>query len=222
LLGLSAEQLDEHIAWDPGAAQVARKLSDHLCAPLVLSSYSRLVIDCNRPLASSELIPERSAGIVIPGNQNLTQAEREQRIKQFFSPYHCAIDNLLEERLSADQRSIPKVLLSIHSFTPALSGELRPWNIGVAAKHDKRFAQLLYAALCTVGDIHVGYDQPYKIDDNYDYTVPVQGEGNGLHSAMIEIRQDGLKTAEQIEFWAERLTQCYQSIEAELLSLRQG
>ena len=43
------EDMDRHIAWDPGAAAVARSLSDRLDAALVAQRYSRLVIDCNRP-----------------------------------------------------------------------------------------------------------------------------------------------------------------------------
>jgi predicted N-formylglutamate amidohydrolase len=67
-LGLDAAQLADHIAWDPGAAVVARRLSAHLDAPLVLSGYSRLVIDCNRPLGHPQSIAEQSAGVPIPGN----------------------------------------------------------------------------------------------------------------------------------------------------------
>jgi predicted N-formylglutamate amidohydrolase len=64
-LGLTDEQLDDHIGWDPGAAEVARLLSKNLNAPLVLSGYSRLVIDCNRPLQSVQSIPEQSAGVMV-------------------------------------------------------------------------------------------------------------------------------------------------------------
>jgi predicted N-formylglutamate amidohydrolase len=61
-LGLDAAQLADHIGWDPGAAEVARRLSTLLDAPLVLSGYSRLVIDCNRPLRSTGSIAEESDG----------------------------------------------------------------------------------------------------------------------------------------------------------------
>ena len=61
-LGLDAARLADHIGWDPGAADVARRLSTFLDAPLVLSGYSRLVIDCNRPLRSAGSIAEESDG----------------------------------------------------------------------------------------------------------------------------------------------------------------
>ena len=47
-LGLTAAERAAHIAWDPGALGVAQALSKTLDAPLVRSTVSRLVIDCNR------------------------------------------------------------------------------------------------------------------------------------------------------------------------------
>lgn len=61
-LGLSDEQLASHIGWDPGAALLARALSVRLDAPLLLSNYSRLVIDCNRHPTAADSIPTTSDG----------------------------------------------------------------------------------------------------------------------------------------------------------------
>lgn len=211
-LGLSDAQLADHIGWDPGAAAVARLLSKDLDAPLVLSGYSRLVIDCNRPLASSELIPEKSAGVMIPGNQNLSAYERADRIQNLFIPYHDAIESLLDARLLSNPQC-PAILLSIHSFTPFLSEDQRPWHIGVSHKSDDRFAKNLYTALVQQGDIIVGFNEPYPIEDAFDYSIPTHGEARGLACAMIEIRQDGLTTQTGIERWAERIAHAYRAID---------
>lgn len=211
-LGLSDAQLADHIGWDPGAAAVARLLAKHLDAPLLLSGYSRLVIDCNRPLTSSELIPEQSAGVLIPGNQNLSAYERDDRVQNLFIPYHDAIEALLDVRLLSAPRT-PTTFLSIHSFTPFLFDEQRPWHIGVSHKSDDRFAKNLYTALVQQGDIIVGFNEPYAIEDAFDYSIPTHGEARGLACAMIEIRQDGLTTQTGIERWAERIAQAYRSIE---------
>ena len=213
-LGLNAAQLADHISWDPGAADVARHLSAHLDAPLVLSGYSRLVIDCNRPLGSAESIAEQSAGVPVPGNRGLSLAKRENRIDTLFRPYHDAIARLLDGR---SQR--PNLLLSIHSFTPMLNGQPRPWQIGVSYWHNREFAAMLRAVLARSGDFTVGFNEPYPIEADVDYTIPVQGEGRGLPSAMIEIRQDGIRTAEGVALWAERLAGAYRLIEAEALRL---
>ncbi len=104
-LGLGADQLARHIAWDPGAAEVARGLAARLDAPLLLGGYSRLAIDLNRPLASPESIAERSDGVSIPGNRALSPAARSQRIAALFDPYHQAIERLLDERVRPGNRS---------------------------------------------------------------------------------------------------------------------
>jgi predicted N-formylglutamate amidohydrolase len=211
-LGLNPVQLADHIGWDPGAADVARRLSARLDAPLVLSGYSRLVIDCNRPLRSAESIVEESAGVPVPRNRGLSPAERASRIDALFRPYHDAIDGLLDGRSRR-----PSLLLSIHSFTSVLNGRARPWHIGVSYGHNRELAALMLGALARGGDFLVGDNEPYPIDDDIDYTIPVHGEGRGLPSAMIEIRQDGVRTAEGAALWAERLAQAYRLIEAEAL-----
>src|ERR1700749_2243574 len=60
-LGLTREEIETHIGWDIGAGDLARTLAASKDAPLVLSGYSRLVIDCNRPFESEGSIPASSA-----------------------------------------------------------------------------------------------------------------------------------------------------------------
>jgi predicted N-formylglutamate amidohydrolase len=213
-LGLEAAQLADHIGWDPGAADVARHLAAHLDAPLVLSGYSRLVIDCNRALHSAVSIAEQSADVPVPGNHGLTPAERELRNLALFQPYHDAIARLLDGRCRR-----PSLLFSIHSFTPVLNGRLRPWHIGVSSRRDRQFAALLLGVLRHNGDFTVGDNEPYPIEDDVDYTIPVHGEDRGLPSVMIEIRQDGIRTAADAAAWATRLATAYRLIEADALRL---
>jgi predicted N-formylglutamate amidohydrolase len=213
-LGLATEQLADHIGWDPGAAEVARRLSAHLDAPLVSSGYSRLVIDCNRPLDHAASIPEQSAGVPVPGNLGLSAETRAARVETLFQGYHRAIDRLLDTRANR-----PSLVLSLHSFTPILNGEQRPWPVGVSHWRDRRLAALLSKALALRVEGIVGDNQPYPIEEAVDYTVPVHGEGRGLHAVMIEIRNDGLRTRTQIIAWAERLAAAYREIEAEAVNL---
>jgi predicted N-formylglutamate amidohydrolase len=210
-LGLGPEPLMDHIAWDPGAAAVARVLSELLDAPLVLSAYSRLVIDCNRPLASSESIAEESAGTEVPGNRGLTSSQRRRRIDEVFRPYHRAISALLDARLGRSSR-----LLSIHSFTANLSGVRRPWPIGVANRRDRMLVDYLIRALQDNDIGPVGDNEPYGIEDTYDYSLPTHGERRGIAHAMIEIRQDGLRNPADARLWAERLATASRRAERQL------
>lgn len=215
-LGLGAADLADHIGWDPGAAEVARRLSGHLDAPLVLSGYSRLVIDCNRPLRSEQSIPEQSAGVCVPGNCGLSAEERESRVNGLFLPYHSAIDRLLDSR-----SQVPTLLLSIHSFSRVMDGRPRPWHIGISSRRSRELAALLLKALARNADIAIGDNEPYPIEDDFDYTIPVHGEGRGLPSVLIEIRQDGIGTKAGAAAWAARLAEDYRLIEAEALRLFQ-
>jgi predicted N-formylglutamate amidohydrolase len=199
-LGLSPETLMDHIAWDPGAATVARILSELLDAPLVLSAYSRLVIDCNRPLESPESVTEASAGIEIPGNRGLTSLQRRQRVDEVFRPYHRTISSLLDARAGRSS-----LLLSIHSFTENLGGVRRPWPIGVSNRQNRRLAEYLIQSLRNSAIGLVGDNEPYGIDNAHDYSLPTHGERRGIAHAMIEIRQDGLCDPAGVRIWAERL-----------------
>ena len=200
-LGLDKRALADHIAWDPGAAAVARALAALLDAPLVLSGYSRLVIDCNRPPDGPRSIAEISDGVVVPGNRDLDASTRAERRRVLFDPYHDAIRRLLDRR-----RGRPTLLLSVHSFTPSLGGQARPWPIAVAHRHDQGLGRRLREALLADDpDLLVGDNQPYAVGDASDYTLPVHGEARGLPNVLIEIRQDGLATLVQCRGWAERL-----------------
>ncbi len=205
-LGLSPAQLATHIAWDPGAAEVARRLAQHLDAPLVTSGYSRLVIDCNRPLTSEESIAPSSANIVVPGNRALGAADRALRVEALFRPYHRAITEVLDQRCTA---GAPILLLSVHSFTPDLNGSHRPWQVSFSYGRDPRLALLLIAAFAAEGKFVVGHNQPYDVDDTTDYTIPVHGEQRGLPHVLIEVRQDQLTTSADCGAWAARLAAAY-------------
>ena len=204
-LNMSDADLASHIAWDPGAALVAIGLSARLDAVLVMSGYSRLVIDCNRPLESPELIPMQSAGIPVPGNLALTPNQTEQRIQSLFMPYHHAIADILNSRMPLTTH-----LLSVHSFTPCLQGQQRPWHIGVAEFRNDAFTRKLYEVLQESGDRLVGFNKPYAIETEFDYTIPHHGETFGLFSAMVEIRQDTLRSESDVAFWVNRLATAVQ------------
>jgi predicted N-formylglutamate amidohydrolase len=213
-LGLGDEQLASHIGWDPGAALLARSLSERLDAPLLLSNYSRLVIDCNRSPTAAASIPATSDGTVIPGNAALSAEDAQLRRSSLFDPYHHAISQLLDARNTRATR-----LLSIHSFTPSLSGFERPWSVGVCyrldasrAAHDASWAAQWLAALRARLPEPVGDNQPYEIERHIDYTLPVHGEARQLAGIMLEIRQDKLPDQDAVQRWSELIDQCWSSM----------
>lgn len=198
-LGLPAAELDRHIAWDIGIAGVARRLSQALDATLIEQTYSRLVIDCNRPPDAENAIPAVSETTAIPGNQGISGSERRARIEAVFRPYHDALASAVDGRTAARR---PTVLLALHSFTPVYKGESRPWHVGTLYGRDARLARLLGPLLAEEGRFVVGDNQPYNVTDETDYTIPVHGEARGLLHVGLEIRQDLLADDEGQAEWA--------------------
>lgn len=198
-LGLSSEALARHIGWDIGAAGVARRLARALGATAVLAGTSRLVIDPNRDPADATSIPKESDGVRVPANQNLTAREREDRIARYFRPYHDAIESEIA-RLRGGCAA--PALFSVHSFTPDMAGEERPWHIGVLWNRDPRMAGPLIRMLrAHPDDLVVGDNKPYS-GQIVAYSLNRHGGGNGLPHVAVEIRQDLVEDARAEARWA--------------------
>ena len=206
-LGLKPAAREAHIAWDPGALGVSRGLARRLRAPLVHATISRLVIDCNRGLDAPDLIAAASEGTAVPGNADLSEAERARRIAAIYQPYHRAIGALIDTRLAA---GLETALLAIHSFTPVYRGVSRPWPIGIVFDRDRRLADRLIAGLKADG-LNVGINEPYSPADRVYSTLTRHADGRGLAAAMIEIRNDLVSRPPDQDSWAERIAALLQS-----------
>jgi len=194
-LGIAADLLEDHIAIDIGTAQLSAALAAALDAPAIIATVSRLVIDLNRDPAVAGAIPSASDGHVIPGNLALSAAERDLRTAAIHKPYHSTIAAEIASRR-------PALLLSIHSFTPALAAkpdEQRPWPIGLLHNLDSRAARLALPLLAARG-LHVGDNQPYS-GRTLNHTMDRHAEANGIPYLGIEIRNDGLRSAGDVAQW---------------------
>ncbi len=171
-LGLPVSELARHIAWDIGAAGIAEALANIFDAPAVLSPVSRLVIDCNRHLSASDLIPEQSDGTAIPGNQNLSPAAKSQRIEGWFDPYHAAIESILIDR---ELRGCASIAISVHSMTDNLAGSPRPWPIAFSSDTDRPADRTLVQPMIDIlrqSGVNVGDNEPYSMDPAQDFSIP--------------------------------------------------
>ncbi len=209
-LGVAPDALRTHIGWDIGAADVARMMAENLGAPLILQNYSRLVIDCNRPTVAAESIRPVSHGITIPGNQSLTDADRVARIEEIFTPFHRAVDMILEV--------VPRrAVFAIHSFNPTLEGESRPWDVGFLFRRDTATSHRLAAELeAAAPGLTIGFNEPYTVDDASDWFVPQHGEKRRLAHSLIEIRNDHLRDKAGCRRWAGLLGRCIETVLPEL------
>jgi predicted N-formylglutamate amidohydrolase len=214
-LGLPEHETRRHIAWDIGIGAVGRQLSRRLDAAVILQTYSRLVIDCNRDPNVSSSIPEISETTEIPGNRDLDEAERATRVEAIFRPYHDTIAAALDRRTAAGRAS---VLVALHSFTPVFKGVARPWQAAVLYNRDARLAHALFKLLSAEDGLVIGDNEPYAVSDLTDFTVPVHGERRGLPHIEIEIRQDQIADPLGQTAWAERLARLLPAAYTEFLN----
>lgn len=206
-LGLSADEMGRHIAYDIGAAGVTRHLADLLDAPAVLSRFSRLVIDPNRGADDPTLVMQLYDGTIIPANRNITPEAIAQRKETYYDRYHEAVAELTA-------RADDPIIIAIHSYTPRLNSQKpRPWHIGILYDpRDARLARPFLDALLAEGDIVVGENEPYAghlPGDSIDRHALAQG----WHNALVELRHDLIDSDAGQRAWAERLARILKACE---------
>ena len=197
-LGISASDMGRHIAFDIGAAGVAKALGELLDGPVICSNFSRLVIDPNRGSDDPTLLMKLYDGTIIPANRHAGADELERRLEACYRPYHAALGNMMH-------RCADPVLLSIHSFTPQLKGRPpRPWEIGILYAEDDRLARALLDLLNAEDDLTVGDNEPYVGHLPGD-AVDTHALKHGHLNVLIELRNDLIETEAQQVAWAKRL-----------------
>jgi predicted N-formylglutamate amidohydrolase len=216
-LGLPELPSWQHIAWDIGAGELARGLAHALDAPAVLAGYSRLVVDCNRSPDDEEAFRKESDGWTVPGNQHLSEDDRRVRLASFFDPYHECIEAMLG---GFRGRNVLPLLVAVHSFSPALAGNTRPWHAGVLWDRDEANAQRLLEGLRAQQGLVIGDNEPYSGKHPANYTIDHHAKAHGLPHVCIEVRQDLLSSPAGIERWVRLLARIVGGILADPRSLR--
>ena len=190
-LGLAPEHRYSHAVWDIGAEALARAMADTLDAPLVVSSVSRLVYDCNRPPEAKDAIPERTETIDVPGNRNLSTSDRATRTREIYDPFHDLIAQTL------DSFDNTPVFLTIHSFTPNWFGKPRAVELGLLHDAYPALAQAMFAHADP--SLGTALNEPYSAADGVTHTLARHAIPRKLDNVMIEVRNDLLGSEADIE-----------------------
>ncbi len=206
-LGLPPQEMQRHIAYDPGAAGVTRALADALNAPAILSNFSRLVIDPNRGEHDPTLLMKLYDGTIIPANRHAGDAELQQRLNRCYRPYHTALAELAARRDDT-------IIVSVHSFTRQLRGrDPRPWEIGILYASDTRLSHALLDILSSDTTLCVGENEPYPGHLPGD-CMARHALAHQRHNTLIELRNDLIATQDQQQKWAARLAPMLQRARA--------
>lgn len=190
-LGLGEADLQRHIAWDIGAETLTRQFCKTFGAGGLLAGFSRLLIDPNRPVGHPQSIPVESDGTPIPGNQNLSAKQRQERVDVFWQPYHNALERELD---AAEARFVDPLIISLHSFTPEMAnGEKRDLEIGLLWKADPDKAKRIKAEIERIHPYKVGLNEPYSAL-HLNFTIDKHVIPRGLRHTTLEVRQDLIDT----------------------------
>lgn len=186
-LGLTPDQQNAHIAWDPGALGLARGLSQRLDAVLVHAPVSRLVYDCNRAPDMPGAMPARSEVHDIPGNKLISATARATRTAAVYVPFHNALHTLIADRIAM---GLAPVIITIHSFTKLYHGQPRAVEFGVIHDADDHLARAILTAAQSRTQLRSELNAPYSAADDVTHTLRLQATPYGLPNAMLEIRND--------------------------------
>lgn len=194
---------DLHIAYDRGTKELAAALGAALDAPVLLGRYTRLLVDLNREVTDPDLIAEKSDGLDLPENQNLTTQQKQQRIDRYYNDYQDALSEML------DKKGPEAMMLSLHSFTPQLktSAHPRPWHVGILFLGSNKLSNELISGLQGYSDITVGVNEPYDLRAVAGGTVRFHAEKRSILNAELEFRNDCLDPGmNHIARWSEGLS----------------
>ncbi len=201
-----------HLAIDIGAGSLTEKLAKSLGLTAILAQYSRLVVDCNRQLMDPSAFLEYGDGILVPGNRNLHQAEKNRRADTIYWPYHHAIGQQIKRLKMIGP---PPAFISMHTFTPVLNGEFRPWQVGILWDKDQSLSDIFIEEFRAAGYL-TGDNEPYSGKAPQDFTVDHHAEALGLPHVGIEIRQDLVDDIAGVEEIAAVMRRIIESIPARI------
>lgn len=175
-----------HLAIDIGAGKLTESLAKSLGVTAVIAQYSRLVVDCNRQLMDPGAFLEYGDGILVPGNRNLSQQDKNARADAIYWPYHRAIEHQIARLRAIGPQP---AFISIHSFTPVLNGISRAVQAGVLWDKDTSLSDIFIEEFRAAGFL-TGDNEPYSGKAPQDFTIDHHAEEVGLPHVGIEIRQD--------------------------------
>jgi predicted N-formylglutamate amidohydrolase len=148
--------LASHRGWDPGALVLAKDMARALDAPLVATTVSRLLIECNRSPDHPRSFSEFTRGLSRDGKETLRS--------RYYHPHRGAVEAVVR---SAIRTHGGVVHVGVHTFTPVLNGRTRTADIGLLydphRKTEVEFCDWWIISLArALPGLHVRRNYPYR------------------------------------------------------------
>lgn len=177
-----ARLVGTHWSYDLGARALTLELARALGAPAVLATFSRLLVDPNRPEDSPTLFRTEADGVPVELNAKIDGRERERRLSGFYRPFHAAVDRELS-RCSAS------IVLAVHTYTPLYEGQKREVELGVLFDREDALGEAWVTFLRSCG-----YDcrpnEPWSGKAGLIHVAQTHADRHGRRAMELEVRQD--------------------------------
>lgn len=177
-----ARLVGTHWAFDLGARDLTLELAAALRAPAVLATFSRLLVDPNRPESSDTLFRGQADGAPVELNARIDAAEREHRLAQYYRPFHAAVDRTLPAYASP-------IVLAMHTYTPLYEGQPRHLELGVLFDREDALGEAWVSFLAGCG-----YDcranEPWSGKAGLIHVAQTHADRHGRKAMELEVRQD--------------------------------
>ena len=159
-LGVSVEELNKcNFLCDKGVEEAYDFLVSEIGCRGIKAKVSRLVIDVNRDIDQEELIRETCGPHSFGGNKELTEEEKNDRIKKYYLPYRNKLHDLLSE---CEKKYGVCFYFSIHTMENCFENERREMDFAIIFNKGEKVAKKLGSSLEEMGH-HVTYNNPYTL-----------------------------------------------------------
>lgn len=172
-----------HWAVDIGAGPLTESIHHRLGCAALLGRYSRLYLDLNRDPEAQDLCRTSFEGVAVPFNAAVSSAERNRRVAEVHAPYFRSGRAWVRNRQ-------PRLVLSVHSFTPSLAQQDRPWALTVLFNRSDALAENLAQHLSEAVRVKVALNQPYSGKQGFVRAAERLAEPAASDAIVLEVRQD--------------------------------
>ncbi len=117
---LRGAPLASHRGWDPGALRLAQRIARRLGVPLRSVMWSRLLVESNRSIENPRIWSRWTA--------RLPREERERILERYWWPHRREVEHAVQSAVATGRRVVH---VAVHTFTPALAGEVRRADVGL-------------------------------------------------------------------------------------------
>lgn len=184
-------------------------VAGHLAAPLVMSRFTRLLVDPNREENHPDLVVRRVGGRTVSLGPSESVGDVEdlvRRKEQLWLGYHQAVERCFSAL------AVLEGVLSIHTFTPTWQGVPRDVEVGVLFRRSEDWGKRLGQALQAMTDLDVRLNEPYSGKEGLIYAAERHaGCLRGGQAVEIEVRNDLATDPSFVTRFAPVLAQCARS-----------